>query len=111
MIWALEFIAPLLVFVALFDFRARARRRALRPVQVQSEVHDAADQALPREAPEPTPQTEPVIGDTKLAFDELRRAMDNDGPELFAPLLVALTNLVRVGRSLEVQAHLLMQFF
>jgi len=35
------------------------------------------------------------------AFDKLRDAMKEDDTNLFAPLQVALTDLVRLGRSLE----------
>ena len=102
MIWALEFIAPLIVFVALIDFRRRARRRALRPVQLQGGLREPAHDLAQLESPEPVPHTTPAAEDTHQAFDKLRRAMEDDDANIFALLQAALSDLIRVGRSFEV---------
>jgi len=52
MIWALESIAPLLVFVALIGFLERSRRRAPPHVQVRNESHEDPQPAAPSEPPE-----------------------------------------------------------
>jgi len=102
MIWVFGLIAPLLVFVALFDFRKRAKRRARALVQVQKPLEDA-HQLGPLEAPEAVPGNMPVIEDTRSAFDVLRGAMEDGNANLSAPLCVALTSLITVSRSLDVR--------
>jgi len=103
MIWVFGLVAPLLVFVALFDFRKRAKRRARAPVQVQSEPLEGAHQLGPLEAPEAVPGNMPVIEDTRSAFDVLRGAVEADNADLSTPLCVALSSLITVGRSLDVR--------
>jgi len=127
---ALELIAPFLVFVALIDFRRRARRRVLAPVQLQPEggLREPTREVAPLESSEPIrpsaphfgtescrlpysilsyPQTTPAAKDTDSAFDKLRRAMEDNHANHFALLEAALTELVRVGRSLEVRMYFL----
>ena len=110
MIWALGLIAPFLVFFALINLRKRARRRALPPIQVPREVHDAT-QVAPLESAGPIQQTSQTIASAKSVFDELRSAMEDDDVNLFAPLYVALASLVMVGRSLEVRAMVFVCLF
>jgi len=42
------------------------------------------------------------VRDAHESFDQLRAAMEDEDANLFMPLQVALADLVKVGRSLEV---------
>ena len=103
--WALLSIVPLLVFVALTGLRKRVRRQTLRPVPIQSEPDDATSPVVPQEARESTSKVIPVEEDIQLAFDRLRGAMEGGDANLFAPLQVALVNLIRIGRIFEVSMN------
>ena len=50
---------------------------------------------------EPAPQKATAVEVIRSSFDKLRDAMEEDGANLFAPLQVALVDLVGLGRSLE----------
>jgi len=102
MIWALGLIAPFLVFAALINFRVRAKRRALHPIQVQVELCEATQQVAPPGGAGATQQTTSTIKNAQPALQELRRLMEEDDAKLFVPLQVALIELIKVGRSLQV---------
>ena len=107
MIWALGLIAPFLVFAALIGLRTKAKSRALHLIQAESERRDNAHPAAPPEAPEAVTRAAPVAEDNWSAFDRLRGAMGSGDASLFAPLQIALVELVRVGRTLEVRTPFL----
>jgi len=62
---------------------------------------DVIPQPAPIGALEPAPLEPTAIEVTHSNFDKLRDAMEEDGANLFAPLQVALVDLVALGRSLE----------
>jgi len=106
---ALELIAPLLVFVALMRCRANAKRRTLRLFLTQGGPDsESAVHAAPLDELDSTSQAEPVLEDGQSGFEELRGAMEHGDVDLFAPLRVALVDLVRVGRSLGVCTNCLL---
>ena len=109
MIWALSLIAPLIAFVALMKFGVKPKRRALPPVQEAVDPHDDRYPVATPEVPEAVTKNAPVIYDPNSVFDKLRGAMDGGDTSLFAPLQIALDELVRVCRSLEVHMPRLTQ--
>jgi len=68
------------------------------PLEPETSAHDPP---LPSE--DTTPQHTPVAEVTSSSFDVLRAAMKVGDTNLFAPLGVALVNLVKAGRCIEVR--------
>jgi len=97
MIWTFGLVVPFLVFFALARFRVTARRRALPHVQVPSD-------AAPLRATGSSRQNMVAIEPASFPLDALRDTMKLDDTNLFAPLHVALVDLIRHGRCLEVHA-------
>ena len=102
MIWALGLIAPFLVFAALINFRVRAKRRALHPIQVQGELREATQQVTPPGAASAPQQITSIVKNAQPALEELRRMIEEDDAKFFVPLQAALIELIKVGRSLQV---------
>jgi len=95
MIWTFGLVVPFLVFFALARFRVRARRRALPHVEVPSD-------AAPLRATSSSRQNIVAIEPASSPLDALRDAMKQGDTNIFAPLHVALVDLIRHGRRLEV---------
>ena len=102
MIWTFTSIAPLLVFTALIGFLERARRRALPHTRLRNELHGNAPPAAPSESTERITRMKPANHITQSAFHVLQAVMERGNEDLFAPLQIALVDLVRVGHSIEV---------
>jgi len=102
MICAHGLIAPFRAFVALINFRAKAKRHAPPPVQVESEPRDDTHPVATPEVSKATIETRPIVRGLDSVFDELRGAMDGGDENIFRLLQIALEVLVMEGLSFEV---------
>jgi len=80
----------------------KTKRRALRHIQAEGDPRDGTRPVATPEVSGSATRAAPVVVDSSCAFHELRGSMEHGNENLFVPVQLALVELVRVGRSLEV---------